>query len=38
MRIRRLAEPDVEYECVLAKRNTVAWQQWCESVYAVGIQ
>ena len=28
VRIRRLAEPDVEYECVLAKRNTVAWQQW----------
>ena len=28
VRIRRLAEPDVEYECVLAKRNTVVCQQW----------
>lgn len=28
VRIRRIAQTDAEYECVLAKRNTPEWRRW----------
>ena len=31
VRMRRIAEPDAEYECVLARQNTPEYKEWIKA-------